>query len=227
MFSSSSCWSVPARTSAGKQQRIRRVRYQPLSELSALHVTPVAGYLIRINTAEGNPWRVGSGSLYGNYSGGRAPSDDGALLCRCGRFVAARPTGAKPYALFTKPMVSMPRDLGQGRECPSTHILRDSTERRLAAILAADIAGYSRLMGEDEAATVRDLKAHQAVVLPLVGSFGGPSSIPPATASSPPSRARSVRWSAPSPSRAPWRSGTGTCRRTGGCASGSASISAT
>ena len=49
----------------------------------------------------------------------------------------------------------------------------DSPERRLAAILAADIAGYSRLMGADEGATVRDLKAHQAVVLPLVGSFGG------------------------------------------------------
>lgn len=45
--------------------------------------------------------------------------------------------------------------------------------RRLAAILAADIAGYSRLMGEDEAATVRDLKAHQAVVLPLVEQYGG------------------------------------------------------
>jgi len=45
--------------------------------------------------------------------------------------------------------------------------------RRLAAILAADIAGYSRLMGEDEAATVRDLKGHQAVVLPLVGRYGG------------------------------------------------------
>ena len=29
-----------------------------------------------------------------------------------------------------------------------------SMNRRLAAILAADIAGYSRLMGEDEAATV-------------------------------------------------------------------------
>jgi adenylate cyclase len=28
-------------------------------------------------------------------------------------------------------------------------------------------------MGEDEAATVRDLKAHQAVVLPLVGRDGG------------------------------------------------------
>src|SRR2546426_7421101 len=48
-----------------------------------------------------------------------------------------------------------------------------SMKRRLAAILAADIAGYSRLMGENEAATVRDLKAHQAVVLPLVGRYGG------------------------------------------------------
>ena len=48
-----------------------------------------------------------------------------------------------------------------------------SMKRRLAAILAADIAGYSRLMGQDEAATVRDLKGHQAVILPLVGRYGG------------------------------------------------------
>jgi adenylate cyclase len=48
-----------------------------------------------------------------------------------------------------------------------------SIQRRLAAILAADIAGYSRLMHEDEAATVRDLKAHQSVILPLVGRHGG------------------------------------------------------
>ena len=48
-----------------------------------------------------------------------------------------------------------------------------SIRRRLAAILAADIAGYSRLMGLDEAATVRDLKGHQAVILPLVGRHGG------------------------------------------------------
>src|SRR5438105_7458475 len=46
-------------------------------------------------------------------------------------------------------------------------------ERRLSAILAADIAGYSALMGVDEARTVRDLKGHQAVVLPMVGEFGG------------------------------------------------------
>ena len=48
-----------------------------------------------------------------------------------------------------------------------------SQSRRLAAILAADIAGYSALMGSDEARTVSDLKGHQAVVLPMVGEFGG------------------------------------------------------
>ena len=46
-------------------------------------------------------------------------------------------------------------------------------ERRLAAILAADVAGYSRLMGRDEAATVRDLEAHKAVILPLIAKHGG------------------------------------------------------
>ena len=46
-------------------------------------------------------------------------------------------------------------------------------ERRLAAILAADVAGYSRLMGHNEEETVRDLEAHQAVVLPLITKHGG------------------------------------------------------
>ena len=48
-----------------------------------------------------------------------------------------------------------------------------SIQRRLAAILAADIAGYSRLMHEDEAATVQDLKGHQSVILPLISRHGG------------------------------------------------------
>ena len=34
-------------------------------------------------------------------------------------------------------------------------------ERRLAAILAADVVGYSRLMGEDEVGTLARLKAHR------------------------------------------------------------------
>src|SRR5262245_39676474 len=51
--------------------------------------------------------------------------------------------------------------------------MTERQQRRLAAILAADIAGYSTLMGADEARTVRDLKAHQAVVLPIITKFGG------------------------------------------------------
>ncbi len=34
-------------------------------------------------------------------------------------------------------------------------------ERRLTAILAADVVGYSRLMGEDEAGTLATLKANR------------------------------------------------------------------
>src|SRR5215467_7977050 len=45
--------------------------------------------------------------------------------------------------------------------------------RKLVAILAADIAGYSALMGADEGATVRDLKGHQTVILPIIGEHGG------------------------------------------------------
>jgi TolB-like protein/class 3 adenylate cyclase len=51
--------------------------------------------------------------------------------------------------------------------------MSESQSRRLTAILAADIAGYSALMGADEARTVRDLKGHQAAVFPMVGEFGG------------------------------------------------------
>jgi adenylate cyclase len=36
-----------------------------------------------------------------------------------------------------------------------------NVERRLAAILAADVVGYSRLMGEDETGTLAQLKAHR------------------------------------------------------------------
>src|SRR5262245_44508798 len=50
---------------------------------------------------------------------------------------------------------------------------RTKVPRRLAAILAADIAGYSALIGADEARTVRDLKDHLAVVLPMVSGHCG------------------------------------------------------
>jgi adenylate cyclase len=33
--------------------------------------------------------------------------------------------------------------------------------RKLTAVFSADVAGYSRLMGEDEAATVKTLEAYK------------------------------------------------------------------
>jgi class 3 adenylate cyclase/pimeloyl-ACP methyl ester carboxylesterase len=51
--------------------------------------------------------------------------------------------------------------------------MSETPSRRLAAILAADIAGYSALVGADEARTVRDLKELQAAVLPMVVEHGG------------------------------------------------------
>ncbi len=51
---------------------------------------------------------------------------------------------------------------------------REGIERRLAAILSADVAGYSRLMSGDEAGTLAALKAHRAELIdPTVAGFGG------------------------------------------------------
>ena len=47
-------------------------------------------------------------------------------------------------------------------------------ERKLAAILAADVVGYSRLVGADEQGTLDRLKAHRKeLVEPLVAEHGG------------------------------------------------------
>src|SRR3954453_868040 len=45
--------------------------------------------------------------------------------------------------------------------------------RRLAAIVAADVVGYSRLMGLDEVGTARTLREHRAVVDAVVEKHGG------------------------------------------------------
>src|SRR5204862_6445627 len=57
--------------------------------------------------------------------------------------------------------MTQPKDWRFGK-----HIMaEDRVERRLAAILAADVAGYSRLMGADEEGTLAALKAHRRAVL--------------------------------------------------------------
>ena len=45
--------------------------------------------------------------------------------------------------------------------------------RTLAAILAADVVGYSRLMGEDEAGAARAVRERRDAAAPIVRGFGG------------------------------------------------------
>ncbi len=48
-----------------------------------------------------------------------------------------------------------------------------ATERRLAAIVAIDVAGYSRLMGADEDGTLAALKGHRTATTPIGERHGG------------------------------------------------------
>ncbi len=50
---------------------------------------------------------------------------------------------------------------------------RRPTERKLAAILSADVEGYSRLMSDDEAATVRTITEYRDVIAAAVVGHGG------------------------------------------------------
>jgi TolB-like protein len=53
-------------------------------------------------------------------------------------------------------------------------VTKERANRRLMAILAADVAGYSRLMGSDEEATLAALKAHRkALVDPKIAEHRG------------------------------------------------------
>src|SRR6202035_5567615 len=47
------------------------------------------------------------------------------------------------------------------RQVGSLDMAEQRVERRLAAVLAADVAGYSRLMGADEEGTLARLNAHR------------------------------------------------------------------
>ncbi len=52
--------------------------------------------------------------------------------------------------------------------------MSEGAQRRLAAIVSADVAGYSRLIGRDEAGTLAALKAHRAELIdPLIADHGG------------------------------------------------------
>jgi len=58
-------------------------------------------------------------------------------------------------------------------EAPPPRPRPERMERKLAAILSADVKGYSRLMGEDEEATIRTLTAYRAVMTSHIEQHGG------------------------------------------------------
>jgi adenylate cyclase len=52
--------------------------------------------------------------------------------------------------------------------------MTEGTQRRLAAIVSADVVGYARLMGRDEAGTLRRLNAHRSELIDgLIEKHGG------------------------------------------------------
>src|SRR5215472_15388216 len=56
----------------------------------------------------------------------------------------------------------------------STALATGRVERRLAGVLAADVAGYARLMGADEEGTHERLKAHlRELIEPKIGEHWG------------------------------------------------------
>ena len=46
-------------------------------------------------------------------------------------------------------------------------------KRKLTAILSADVIGYSRLMRDDEEATVRDIAAHRVLISDIIQQHNG------------------------------------------------------
>src|SRR5215471_6785052 len=58
--------------------------------------------------------------------------------------------------------------------CAEESMETKTIQRRLAAILAADVAGYSRLMNSDEVGTLSALKAHRRELLdPAIANHHG------------------------------------------------------
>ncbi len=50
---------------------------------------------------------------------------------------------------------------------------QEGFKRKLIAILSADVVGYSRLMGDDEEATIRTLTAYRKMMTALIQHHGG------------------------------------------------------
>src|SRR5690349_17071490 len=77
----------------------------------------------------------------------------------------------QPSKWFTGPRNSCPVGVYSNWEDRTLEAHR--VERKLSAIFAADVEGYSRLMGRDEVGTLRTLNQYRAIIDPLIASHRG------------------------------------------------------
>jgi adenylate cyclase len=78
-----------------------------------------------------------------------------------------------PYETLPLSSAFVQDGLARGNVLAMEHEQPGRVGRRLAAIVAADVAGYSRLMGVDEVGTARTLREHRKVTDALVEKHGG------------------------------------------------------
>ena len=105
--------------------------------------------------------------------------------------------------------------------------MKQPVERRLAAILAADVAGYSRLMGADEEGTHERLRGHlRELVDPTIKGHHGRVVKNTGDGMLVSSQAWSMRFAARSRSSAIWQDAMPMSQQTGGSSFASGSISA-
>src|SRR5713226_9620688 len=83
--------------------------------------------------------------------------------------------GMQPYRVPLGPLRRPEKySCARKRAAPGRVTRRMTATRRLAAILAADVAGYSRLMGADEEGTLERLKAlRRELVDPKIAEHKG------------------------------------------------------
>src|SRR5271163_2430117 len=89
-------------------------------------------------------------------------------LMRYARLSAQGDGAANPCRV---PRISRPEGIYSIGEVP--RLEAHSVERKLAAIFAADVEGYSRLMGLDEVGTLRTLTAYRVIIDRLIASHRG------------------------------------------------------
>src|SRR6476660_9695826 len=108
----------------------------------------------------------------GKRAGSKTPTVDYDAGCLVRSTSTKCPT--KKFRTSSSPPISRPESAWASRawqRCANPvriallHLVPESRiNRKLAAILAADVVGYSRLMGADEAGTLAALKRHRETI---------------------------------------------------------------